>query len=399
MESATVTVSVTQRQAMPSVRTAQTVAYFASFIALGLTTGALGPTLPALAAQTNVSLGAISYLFTARSLGYLLGSTRGGRIFDSKPGNMVMGGLLLAMAVASTLVPLATRLWLLLIVMLLLGAAEAGLDVGANTLLVRVHGIKVAPFMSAMHSFFGVGALLAPLIVAQVTLGSYPAARSYFVLTLLLLPIAAYTFRLPSPPPVAGERKGPGPGVNSRLVLLMAVFLLLYVGAEVSFAGWIFTYAVERGIGTAAAAAYLTSLFWGSLTLGRMLMIPLAARVKPETILLVSVMGSILSLSAMLPGTRSLFTVSAATLMLGLSMASIFPATLSFAGRRMDVSGRVTGWFLVGSSLGATLLPLLSGQLLRISGPAAIVFVPALAMLFCAAALLAIMQSAKKKVA
>ena len=49
-----------------------TAAYFVAFIALGLTAGSLGPTLPALAEQTHVGLSAISYLFTARSLGFAL---------------------------------------------------------------------------------------------------------------------------------------------------------------------------------------------------------------------------------------------------------------------------------------------------------------------------------------
>jgi len=53
---------------------AATLAYYVGFIALGLTTASLGPTLPGLAEQTQTRLGEISFLFTARSFGYLLGS-------------------------------------------------------------------------------------------------------------------------------------------------------------------------------------------------------------------------------------------------------------------------------------------------------------------------------------
>src|SRR6266478_6134018 len=109
-----------------------TATYFAAFVALGLTTGSLGPTLPNLAEQTHVGLSAISYVFTARSMGYLLGSVRGGKLLDRRPGNPVMAAMLLTMSIMMALVPLVSRLWLLLIAMFILGAAEAGLDVGAN---------------------------------------------------------------------------------------------------------------------------------------------------------------------------------------------------------------------------------------------------------------------------
>jgi fucose permease len=50
-------------------------------------------------------------------------------------------------------------------------------------------------------------------------------------------------------------------------------------------------------------------------------------------------------------------------------MASIFPAALSFAEERMHITGRVTGWFFAGSSLGNMFLPWLIGQLFDPFGP------------------------------
>src|SRR5262245_51854908 len=81
-----------------------TIAYFAAFIGLGLTTGALGPTLPALAAQSNRPLSAISYAFTLRSLGYVFGSIVSGKLFDKHRGNNVMGLLMLAASITAGLI-------------------------------------------------------------------------------------------------------------------------------------------------------------------------------------------------------------------------------------------------------------------------------------------------------
>jgi len=372
-------------------------AYFAAFVALGLTTGSLGPTLPRLAEQTQVGLSAISYVFSARSVGYLLGSNLGGKMIDRRPGNPVMAGMLFAMSIMMALVPLSPRLWFLLIAMFVLGAVEAGVDVGANTLLGWVHGNSVAPFMNAMHSFFGVGALLAPIVVAQVAFSNYPTTHSYFVLALLLLPIAILTLRVPSPVPVILQEHVAPAATNRRLVFLIGAFLFLYVGAEVGFAGWIFTYAMNLNLGSATAAAYLTSFFWGSLTLGRMLSIPVAARFRPRTILMSSLVGCLLSLAVLMIRSSSFAAILAGTIGLGLSMASIFPTTLSYAGGRIRITGQVTGWFVFGASAGSMLIPLGIGQAFQTVGPRVVFYVTTVT-LFAALVVLATMIRVPKAV-
>jgi FHS family Na+ dependent glucose MFS transporter 1 len=346
-----------------------TAAYFAAFVFLGLTTGSLGPTLPSLADQTQVGFSAISYVFTARSAGYLFGSVLSGKWFDRKSGNPIIAAMLFTMSVMMALVPFASGLWLLLITMLILGAAESGLDVGANTLLGWAHGPRVGPFMNAMHSLFGVGALIAPLIVAQTVSFSLPATHSYLFLALLLIPVSLVFLRLPSPIPTAQIVTGGQAATKPQPVFLVGLFLFLYVGAEVGFAGWIYTYTTTLGLSDANTAAYLTSLFWGALTLGRMLTIPIVARLSPESVLISSLAGCLISLALILASPSSLTAVFAGTFCLGVSMAPIFPTTLSLAGRRMRLTGHVTGWFIVGASAGSMLIPLLIGQAFSAIGP------------------------------
>jgi fucose permease len=370
-----------------------TVTYFAAFVALGLTTGSLGPTLPNLAEQTHVGLSAISYVFTARSVGYLLGSVRGGKLLDRRPGNPVMAAMLLTMSMMMALVPLVSRLWLLLIAMFILGAAEAGLDVGANTLLARVHGNRVAPFMNALHSFFGVGALIAPLIVAQTVLFKLAATNSYFILALLLLPVAVFTLRSPGPIAATPNKLDEPATTNRCLVFLIAAFLFLYVGAEVGFAGWIFAYTTELKLSSATTAAYLASLFWGSLTLGRMLTIPVVARFRARTILMSSLAGCLFSLAVMLLRPGSFAATLVGTTGLGLSMASVFPTTLSFARNRMKVTGQVTGWIVFGASAGSMLIPLGIGQAFQTVGPRVVVFVTTVTLLAAVGVLAAMIRT------
>ena len=149
-----------------SGKTAATAGYFGAFIALGLAVSVLGPTLPSLAANTQTSLASISLLFTAHSLGYLLSAISGGRLYDRLPGHAVLVASLLVTSAMLALVPLIPELWLLVIILLVSGAATGTLDIGGNTLLVWVHRERVGPFMNGLHFFFGVGAVCAPIIIA-----------------------------------------------------------------------------------------------------------------------------------------------------------------------------------------------------------------------------------------
>lgn len=348
---------------------AQTGAYGSAFVALGMVTASLGPTISGLAANTGTTLGGISALFTARSLGYLLGSYFGGRLYDRVAGHPVMATVLLLMAVTMALSPVIPALWLLVPVFLITGMAEGVLDVGGNVLLVWEHGAGVGPYMNALHFAFGVGAFLSPILIAQFGLRSDDLRWAYWALAGLMLPPAVWVWRLPSPKYSNGDGDA-ARGRDSRILLaLFIAFFLLYVSAEVSFGGWAYTYSVQMGLADESAAAYLTSAFWGALTVGRLLAIPIAARVRPQWMLLGDLVGALLSVAAILAWPASTAVLWVGALGLGLSLASVFPTLMSLAERKMVVTGSVTGWFLVGSSAGGMTLPWVIGQLFESSGP------------------------------
>jgi FHS family Na+ dependent glucose MFS transporter 1 len=347
----------------------KTAAYCLAFVSLGLVASSLGPTLPSLAENTRTQFREISYLFIARSFGYMLGSLLGGRLYDRLAGHLVMGGALLVMAATMLLAPLIPLLLLLVTVLLILGIAEGFIDVGGNTLLVWLHRSKVGPFMNALHFAFGLGAFLGPIVIAQVMLRIGAITWAYWMLALLIIPSALWLLYLSSPPIQTGAEDGSTPRINYLLLFLIAFFFFLYVGAEIGFGGWVFSYAVALNLTTEAYAAYLTSGFWGALTVGRLLAIPIAARLRPRTILLGDLAGCLLSVALILLWPGSFLAIWLGTIGLGLSMASIFPVTLSFAERRMTITGNVTGFFLVGASLGGMSMPWLIGQLFEPIGP------------------------------
>ncbi len=355
---------------MKTLKTAQTISYFLSFIALGLAMAALGPTLPGLAAQTGVDLKEISWLFTVRSFGFLLGSLFSGRFFDRLRGHAVMAAMLLAMAVTMALLPLAPTLLLLLTVMLALGIAEGALGVGGNVLLVWVHESRVPPFLNALHFFFGVGTFLSPLLVTWALTFKGSPTSPYFALALVILPAALVLLRVRSPQPqqlAAGDANGGR--INYKILVLIALLLCLYCGAEVSYGNWIYSYVLKMNLGDENRAAYVTSLFWGALTAGRLLGVLIATKRRPRTILLIDFVGCFISIGIAILWSASLVAITFASICIGLSMASIYPTAMTFAERRMKITGQVTSFLLVGGSVGGMLVPLLIGWLFESIGP------------------------------
>ena len=343
--------------------------YYVALGGVGLTSAALGPTLSDLAAQTHSTLSAISVLFAAKSFGYLAGSLLAGRLYDRVRGHPVVALATLATAVSMMFVPFSPWLWLLVVVMTALGVVEATTDVGTNTLIVWAYGDGVGPYMNGLHFAFGVGAFLSPLIVAQVMARGGGLAWTYWALAFLVLPPAFWLARLPSPQSRAVAQASQTGPVKYGLVALFVACFFFYVGAEVSFGSWVYTYANRLGLADVTTAAYLTSAFWGALTAGRLLAIPIAARFRPRAIMAGNLAGCLVSVGLALAFPHSALALWISAVGTGLSMASIFPTLMNLAGRRLPLSGQITSLFFVGSSLGAMFWPWLIGQFFEPVGP------------------------------
>jgi FHS family Na+ dependent glucose MFS transporter 1 len=352
----------------------QTIAYFASFISLGMATASLGPALPHLAEKTGSLISEVSILFSTISGGYLVGSIVGGRLSDRIPSHLVAFTAVLGIGATMAFTPIIPQLWALATVLFILGMMEGALDTGCNAMLVWVHGSEVGPYMNALHFFFGVGTFIAPIILAQSVLLSGEITWGFWVIALLILPVAAWMLRTTSPKAPSAEEEAGG-RTNVKLLALMVAFLIMYVGAEVGFGGWVYTYALRQSLANETTGAYLTSAFWGAFTAGRLLSIPIAAKLRPRWILLGDLLGSILStlLILLLPG--SVVALWAGAILLGLFLASIFPTIVTLAERRMTLTGAITSWFFVGASAGSMFFPWLMGQLFEAINPLAIMYV------------------------
>jgi len=347
-----------------------TIVYYLSFIILGLITAASGPSLLKLAEHTSSGLDRISLIFVFSSLGYLIGSFFSGRAYDRFSGHKLMSIAIIIVAIACILIPISRTLNVLLFSMFLSGLTAGILDVGGNTLLVWAHEEKAGPFLNGLHFFFGVGSLIAPLLLAQVLLRTGDIHWLFWTFTIVSIPIAIWLWFLHDPKHAStDERKSSSFPILP--VVLVVILFFLYVGLELGFGNWIYTYALTLELGTTITAAYLTSAFWGSFTFGRLLGVWVSTRLRSQTILFIDIIGCAISAVIIMLWKDSNLALWVGTIGLGISMASVFPTFIMLAGERMQITGAITGWFLVGSGAGSMLLPWLIGQIFARTGPKA----------------------------
>lgn len=359
---------------LKAIRSNKEIHYFATyglcFIALGLVLSSLGAMLPYLAENVDVSFAQISFLFTASSLGYLIGSVGGGRLYDRYKGHHLMVIALLLTAVMVFMIPITPVFFLLMIVLFLLGLGQGVLDVGGNVNLLWVFQKRVGPYMNALHFCFGVGAFISPILLHNVMRWSGGEITwPYWSLAILILPGLIGLIRLTSPDnPEKDENEKYPHKINTTLVIPLILLFFLYVGLENGFGGWIFSYATELNLASETTAAYMNSVFWGALTLGRLLSVQLARKITPAQLLTGNYIFAISFLGLIILFPLQTSVVWIVTAGLGLSLSSVFPTLLVLAESRMKITGKVTGLFFLGSSLGATFVPMLLGQVFEYVG-------------------------------
>jgi len=354
-----------------------TTGYFLLFICLGLDIAVLGPTLASLAKQTGAGQGEIGLLFLLGAAGGVVGTALSGPVFDRWNGHLVLGGAQLLAAGLLALLPAAPAFWVLAILVAVKGVAQGLVNTGANILLTWTHRERSGPYMNALHFFFGLGAVLAPFLVARVT--GIPAGYrlaywglSAFAGLVGLSVLAQRACPRPHHDQALAERTaGASPW---PLVALSALFLFFYVGAEISFGGWVYTYARRLGLASEAGAAYLSSAFWLAFTGGRLASIPVATRAAPQRVLLAAVTGCLLALLAVLLRSSSAGVLWGATLFLGFCMGPIWPTGFTLASRSVALTGRMSAVVILGDAFGCMVLPSALGKVIESTGPRSMIF-------------------------
>ncbi|XP_040919804.1 sodium-dependent glucose transporter 1 [Toxotes jaculatrix] len=387
-----------------------TLALCASFLGLGMSISVLGPTFEDLAVNVNKNISNISYIFVGRSAGYIGGSLIGGILFDCMNPHLLLGFSMLVTAFGMCAIPFCKQALLLTGLMSSIGMSMGVLDTGGNVLILNTWGEQAGPHMQALHFSFAAGAFASP-IIAKLLFGpdgngstgtaptnSTPPATAepvtkapdihtmiryvhsrtstlksmwaYIVIGSFVFLISFVFFVLYTRSSTSRDKARASSGKplvakhHVALIILLFFFFFAYVGAEVAYGSFIFTFAKDYAHMHQSQAAGLNSLFWAAFAACRGLAIFFAACVYPATLILLSLVGSTVASLLLCLFSKERAALWLCTGLYGASMATTFPSGISWVEQYTTVTANMAAVFVVGAALGEMVLPALVGLLM-----------------------------------
>lgn len=405
---------------------------FVYFIVYGASIASLGAALPFLEAEVETaSSDDLAWVFTSRGFGFLLGTILSAVLLEgvsfygisySPPFWFAEHKLLMFsfftifLGGATTLVISSTNYGAIIVIFFIQGIGFGGADTIGNCLLPELWSEELNPWMQALHCAFGLGGIIGPALVGAV--GYY---WTYIALGIAsIVPVLAYPYvsylRTKAIEEIQGPKLKEGEPVevtsteidktvadaegkeNSKefevnlsaesqredaallplprgVQALVVLFFVVYVGSEAGYGGWITSYVLDVGIATNKnEAAFMTAVYWGGLTVGRLVAIPCAVKISTSSHLqfqlALAVVGAILALTVL----NMSYTLACITSALyAYALSAMFPLALTLVndyGFEVDPSS--TASFMCAACVGDAAIPVIIGLCMAYFGPEAL---------------------------
>ena len=368
---------------------------FATLLITALPGSAQGVAWPSIRASFHLPLDALGALLIARMVGGLLTSLNSGRLIAA----LGMGhSLAIGMAVytGGILGYVLAPAWWVMVLCGLVGGLGSGL-VGAsiNTHFAARHGPSL---MVWLHACFGLGSALGPAIATLLLAGGLPWRWIYgLIAALFALLLAGYVLTrrqwqisasAPSSSQVSATQAGVALAGSRDSLRVPAVWMgitlfFVFTGLQVTGGQWSYTLLTEgRSIAPAVAGMWV-SIYWGSLTVGRIVVGFAARYVQTVPLLRLAMAGATIG-AVLIWWHPSVLLSFLGLALMGFAQAPMYPLSMSETPERVGVqhAANAIGFQSAGSSLGWSFVPSLVGMVatshgLEVIGP----FMVALAVL------------------
>jgi fucose permease len=234
--------------------------------------------------------------------------------------------------------------------------------------------------LNYLHAFYGVGALVGPLIASAILALAWGWNSFYLFMLGLSLPLLlglSTFFRSPVSESLTQEGEATGKEnvlsttLKLPIVWFAAIFLLVYVGVEVSLGNWTYSFLLEARQQGTVAAGWIVSGFWLGLTLGRFILQKLAERLGFGTKVLMYACLAGLGIGLVLVWLVPLGAMAAVGFcFIGFSLAPIYPLTVSIAPKLVParLAASAIGLLVSVSIIGLALFPWIAGILAQFIG-------------------------------
>lgn len=369
---------------------------YIAFISLGLPDAMLGAAWPIIQLDFNVPLGYAGIVSLLISSGTIISS-----LFSVSLIRRFGTGKVTTMSVLLTAIGLfgfsqTHSLWPLLLCGIPLGIGAGAVDAALNGYVAEHYS---ATHMNFLHAFWGIGALSGPLIMSGFI--GYSGNWRYGYLSVAVIQfilVAILFFSLPvwkkiekihtekvdietrteqqknSENQEPNKTQGLAKTLRIKGVKRILISFMMYSGLELTMGLWGASFLVQVQHFTPTRAAAWLSVYYGGITLGRILSGVLATRFKNRQLIRA---GEILVLSGTLSLLSGTFLPGGAAfsiigfILIGLGCAPIFPGMLHETPVRFgkEHAQAIMGFQMAVAYTSSTILPPLFGLLATLTSP------------------------------
>lgn len=351
---------------------------YIAFISLGLPDSVLGSAWPLIRAELNAPLPLAGYIAMVVSVGTVVSSLMSNRMIIRFGVGKVTAVSVLMTAAALLGFSVVPEAWMMFILAVPLGLGAGSVDSALNN-FVALH--YSARHMSWLHCFWGLGATAGPIILTAQLAAGNGWRGGYIVIGVLqaILTIALFV-TLPlwskAQNPAVEEETDEQIYISNREVLKlpgigMALIAFIFFCAVEGTGGlWAASYVnAVKGMG-AASAARASTMFYGAITLGRLISGFIAGKVTDAQLIrwgqILCVFGALAIILS--PNAEAAIWGIA---LVGFGTSPIYPSMIHETPRRFGAmnSQAVIGLEMAFAYIGSVCLPPLFGQLAKWFSP------------------------------
>ncbi|KAM0321904.1 hypothetical protein ACHAQA_009801 [Verticillium albo-atrum] len=352
----------------------------------GLNDSAPGALIPYMEKHYNIGYAVVSLIFVGNALGFIFAAV----FLDALRARMSRAHLLVlgqAVLLAAYIPLVVGAPYPAIIVSFFFLGFGMSINLAMNNIFCgSLQNATTA--LGAMHGSYGIGGTVGPIIATAIATSGNPWFRFY------LLPLSLAfgnlffgwwsfaKFERDQPLTLQPTLSAATVAANSqflsmfyalrmRLVLLGALFIFAYQGAEVSISGWVISFliATRDDVGDAGAVGYVTAGFWAGITIGRFALSAPAHRIGEKLFVYIVTAGAA-CFQLLVWQVPNLVGAATSLAIVGLLLGPIYPCAAAVFMRGMSGSERASGMVVISAfgSSGGAVAPFTTGLLAQAFG-------------------------------
>ncbi|KAI1208329.1 MFS general substrate transporter [Annulohypoxylon truncatum] len=238
--------------------------------------------------------------------------------------------------------------------------------------------------LGLMHGSYGVGGIVGPLVATAIVSSGAVWSR-YYLLTLgfaiFNTCFSTWSFwnyekelggvesNILTETSSRGDMSMMLLAFKSKVVILGAIFIFAYQGAEVSISGWVISFLISARNGEPSSVGYVTSGFWAGITIGRFCLSPISSRIGEKLFVYFLVIGAaVFQLLVWL--VPNIVGEAVSLSIVGLLLGPVYPCAAAIFTRNLSRREQVSGMGIISAfgSSGGAMAPFTTGLLAQAVG-------------------------------